>query len=59
MEDTQRAEKDEDEDSAADTCAQHDVREKLDAAIAAALETVELSTEASGSQVTTNHSCVI
>lgn len=53
VEDAHRAEKDEDEDSAADTCAQHDVREKLDAAIAAALETLELSTEASGSQVIT------
>ncbi len=50
-EDTHRAEKDEDNDSTADTGAQHEVREKLDAAIAAALETLELSTAASGSQV--------
>ena len=50
-EDAQKAEKDEDDDSTADTGAQHEVREKLDAAIAAALETLELSTAASGSQV--------
>ena len=50
-EDAHRSEKDEDEDSAADTGAQHEVREKLDAAIAAALETLELSTAANGSQV--------
>ena len=50
-EDGHRAEKDEDDDSTADTGAQHEVREMLDAAIAAALETLELSRAASGSQV--------
>ena len=52
-EEAHRAEKDEDEDSAADAGAQHEVREKLDAGIAAALETLELGTHASGSQVDT------
>ena len=45
------AEKDEEDDPAADTCAQQEVREKLEAAIAAATETVELGSEACDSQV--------
>lgn len=52
-EEAYRAEKDEDEESAADAGAQHEVREKLDAGIAAALETLEVGTQASGSQVIT------
>lgn len=43
--------RDEEEDPAADTCAQQEVREKLEAAIAAATETVELGNEAGDSQV--------
>ena len=43
--------RDEEEDPAADTCAQQEVREKLEAAIAAATETVELGSEAGDSQV--------
>ena len=43
--------RDEEEDPAADTCAQQEVREKLEAAIAAATVTVELGNEAGDSQV--------
>ena len=43
--------RDEEEDPAADTCAQQEVREKLEAAIAAATETVELGNEAGDLQV--------
>ena len=43
--------RDEEEDPAADTCAQQEVREKLDVATAAATEIVELGNEAGDSQV--------
>ena len=45
------AEKDEEEDPTADTCAQQEVREKLEVAIANATETVELGNEACDTQV--------
>lgn len=45
-----RANREDDEDSAADSGTQHEVRERLDAAIAAALETLELGSEAAGLQ---------
>ena len=45
-----RADREDDEDSAADSGAQHEVRDRLDAAIAAALETLEMGSEAAGLQ---------
>ena len=45
-----RADREDDEDSVADSGAQHEVRDRLDAAIAAALETLELGYDAAGLQ---------
>ena len=45
-----RADREDDEDSAADSGAQHEVRDRLDAAIAAALEILEMGSEAADLQ---------